>query len=107
MCAIGSRTGTRYGILMLKTFRHRGLRRLFESDDTSRVRADQLRRIRDVRAHLDEARHPSDLSLPGYRLHPLRGGLKGYWSVTISGNWRIIFRFENGDAFEADLVDYH
>jgi proteic killer suppression protein len=45
--------------------------------------------------------------LPGYRLHALKGDLKGYWSVTISGNWRIIFTFENGDAFDVDLVDYH
>lgn len=92
---------------MLKTFRRRGLKRLFESDDPSGAGADQVRRIRDVLAHLDEARRPSDLSLPGYRLHPLRGDLKGYWSVTISGNLRISFRFENGDAFDEGLVDYH
>ena len=92
---------------MLKTFRHRGLERLFESDDASGVRADQVRRIRDVLAHLDGARQPNDINLPGYRLHPLRGNLKGCWSVTISGNWRIIFRLENGDAFDVDLVDYH
>ena len=58
---------------MVKTFRHKGLKRLFESDDPGGVRADQVRRIRDVLAHLDEARRPSDLALPGYRLHPLRG----------------------------------
>jgi toxin HigB-1 len=68
---------------------------------------DHVRRIRDVLAHLDEARRPTDLDLPGYRLHPLRGDLKGQWSVTISGNWRIIFRFEDGDAYDIDLVDYH
>jgi proteic killer suppression protein len=60
-----------------------------------------------VLANLDVALRPSDLDLPGYRLHPLRGRLKGMWSVTISGNWRIIFRFEDGDAFDVDLVDYH
>jgi proteic killer suppression protein len=92
---------------MLKTFRHKGLRRLFEGDHLSGVRADQVRRIGDVLAHLDMARHPRDLDLPGYRLHPLRGELKGHWSVTISGNWRIVFRFEDGDAFDVDLVDYH
>ena len=92
---------------MLKTFRHKGLKRLFENDDPSGVRADQVRRIRSVLAHLDGAQHPSDLDLPGYRLHPLRGERKGHWSVTISGNWRIIFRFEDGDAFDTDLVDYH
>ena len=92
---------------MLNTFRHKGLKRLFEDDNLSGVRADQVRRIRDVLAHLDLARHPSDLDLPGYRLHPLRGERKGHWSVTISGNWRIVFRFADGDAFDVDLVDYH
>ena len=92
---------------MLRTFRHGGLKRLFESNNPRGVRADQLRRIRDVLAHLDEARHPTDLDLPGYGLHPLRGDLKGHWSVTISGNWRIVFRFADGDACDVDLVDYH
>jgi proteic killer suppression protein len=92
---------------VLKTFHHKGLKRLFEKDDQSGVRADQVRRIADVLAHLAQARHPMDLDLPGYRLHALRGELKGYWSVTISGNWRIVFRFEDGDAFDVDLVDYH
>jgi len=57
--------------------------------------------------HLDRARHPSDLDLPGYGLHPLKGDLKGMSSVSISGNWRIVFRFVDGDAFDVDLVDYH
>lgn len=92
---------------MLKTFAHKGLKRLFESDDPSGVRADQVRRIRAVLAHLDEAGQPRDLDLPGYRLHALRGSLKGYWSVTVSGNWRIVFRFERGDTLDVDLVDYH
>ena len=91
---------------MVRTFRHKGLKRLFESDAPGGVQADQVRRIRDVLAHLDEARHPSDLALPGYRLHPLRGERKGHWSVTVSGNWRISFRFEDGDAFDVDLIDY-
>jgi proteic killer suppression protein len=92
---------------VVKTFKHRGLKRLFQQGDASKVRADQAGRISDVLAHLDRASHPSDLDLPGYRLHPLRGDLKGTWSVTISGNWRIVFLFEDGDAFDVDLVDYH
>jgi proteic killer suppression protein len=92
---------------VIQPIRHRGLKRLFEHDDPSKARADQVKRISDVLAHLDRAGKPSDLDLPGYRLHPLKGGLKGMWSVTISGNWRIIFRFEDGDAFDVDLVDYH
>ena len=92
---------------MIETSRHRGLRRLFQQGDPSKIRADQVRRIADVLAHLDRVGHPSDLDLPGYRLHPLKGDLKGMWSVTVSGNWRIIFRFQDGDAFDVDLVDYH
>ncbi len=92
---------------MIAAFRHRGLKRLYEKDDGSKLRADQVARISDVLAHLEDAETPSDLDLPGYRLHPLKGDLKGYWSVAISGNWRIIFRFEDGDALDVDLVDYH
>ena len=92
---------------MIKTIRHRGLKRLYEHGDASKVRADQRARISDVLAQLDQAQKPSDLDLPGYRLHPLKGSLKGSWSVTLSGNWRIIFRFEDGDAFDVDLLDYH
>ena len=92
---------------MIESFRHRGLKRLYEQRDASKVRADQRSRITDVLFHLDQAQAPGDLDLPGYRLHPLRGDLKGVWSVQISGNWRITFRFEDGDAFDVDLVDYH
>ncbi len=92
---------------MIAAFRHRGLKRLYEKDDGSKLRADQVARISDVLAHLEDAETPSDLDLPGYRLHPLKGDLKGYWSVAISGNWRIIFRFEDGDALDVDLADYH
>lgn len=91
---------------MIRTFRHRGLKLLYQGDP-SKVRADQVRRIADVLAHLDRARHPSDLNLPGYGLHPLKGDLKGMWSVVISGNWRIVFRIADGDAYDIDLVDYH
>ncbi len=92
---------------MIETFRHKGLKRFFEHDNPIGVRADQARRIADVLGHLDRAQRPADVDLPGYRLHPLRGELRGYWSITISGNWRIIFRFEDGDAYDVDLVDYH
>ena len=63
--------------------------------------------IKDVLAHLDVALKPSEMDFPGYRLHRLKGDLKDVWSVNISGNWRITFRFEDGDAFNVDLVDYH
>ena len=80
--------------------------RLYEGDP-SKVRADQAGRITDVLGHLDRAQRTPDLDLPGYRLHALKGELKGMWSITISGNWRIVFRFADGDAFDVDLTDYH
>ena len=92
---------------MIQTFRHRGLKRLYERGDPSQVRADQAQRIALALADLDDANKPSDLDLPGYRLHPLKGDLKGFWSISISANWRISFRFEEGDAYDVDLVDYH
>ena len=92
---------------MIRSFRHRGLRRLYERGDPSRIGADQLDRTTLALADLDAASKPSDVDLPGYRLHPLRGDLKGLWSISISGNWRITFRFEDDDAYDVDLVDYH
>jgi proteic killer suppression protein len=92
---------------MIRKFKHRGLKRLFERDDRSRVRQDQLETIENILAFLDIATNPQDLDKPGYNLHPLKGTLKGFWSVKISGNWRIIFRFDDGDAFDVYLIDYH
>ncbi|MYB32371.1 MAG: peptidase [Acidobacteria bacterium] len=92
---------------MIQGFRHRGLRRLYEKGDPSRVGANVADRVALALADLDDARVPSDLDLPGYRLHPLKGDLKGFWSVSISRNWRIIFRFHDGDAYDVDLIDYH
>ena len=68
---------------------------------------DHADKIERILARLDEAASPNDMGLPGYRLHPLKGRLAGYWSVTVSGNWRIVFRFEDGHATDVDLIDYH
>lgn len=92
---------------MIETFRHTGLRRLFERGDASRIRPDLVEKIENLLAVLDAAARPQELDLPGYRLHPLKGDLKGYWAVTVRANWRIIFRFEDGNAFDVDFVDYH
>ncbi len=92
---------------MIRSFQHRGLRRLYEQDDRSRIAPDQLERIRIALADLEAASKPGDMDLPGYRLHPLRGGRRAFWAISISGNWRIIFRFEDGDVCDVDLVDYH
>ena len=92
---------------MIRRFRHRGLKRMYERNDPSRVDPDLADRVVLALADIDDARKPSDLDLPGYRLHRLKGRLKGYWSISISGNWRVIFRFEDGDAYDVDLIDYH
>jgi proteic killer suppression protein len=90
------------------SFKHKGLRRLFDDDDRRGVPAGQAQKIADVLAALDTAENAGEVGLfPGWRLHPLKGDLKGLWSVTITGNWRVIFRFEDGDAFDVDLTDYH
>ena len=94
--------------MSIRSFRHKGLKRLFEDDDRRTVPACQAQKIADVLAALDTAEKPADVGLfPGWRLHPLKGDLKGFWSVTITGNWRIVFRFEKGDAFDVDFADYH
>jgi proteic killer suppression protein len=66
-----------------------------------------VEKIRRVLAYLDRASEPKDVDLPGWRLHPLKGKLAGFWSITINDNWRIVFRIEAGDVTGVDLVDYH
>ena len=80
---------------------------MYERGDPSRISSDLADRVALALADLDNARKPSDLDLPGYRLHPLKGNLKGFWSISVSGNWRVIFRFDNGEAYDIDLIDYH
>ena len=92
---------------MIRSFKHRGLKRLYEEGDRRGIRPDLLDTVEDILARLDKAETPLAMSLPGYRLHPLKGDLKGFWSVTVRANWRIIFRFEEGDAFDVELIDYH
>jgi proteic killer suppression protein len=92
---------------MIRSFKHRGLKRLFERDDRSGVRPDLLDNVEDILGRINQASTPQALNLPGYRLHPLKGQLRGFWSVTERANWRIIFRFEQEDAFDVELIDYH
>ncbi|MDP9128347.1 MAG: type II toxin-antitoxin system RelE/ParE family toxin [Pseudomonadota bacterium] len=92
---------------MIGSFKHRGLKRLYERDDRSGIRPDLVDTVQEILTVLDDAATPQDLNLPGYRLHPLKGKLKGFWSVTARANWRIIFRFQGADAFDVELIDYH
>jgi proteic killer suppression protein len=94
--------------LSIRSFRHKGVKRLFEDGNAKGVLPSLADKIGDILAAIDAAVEIEDVSLfPGWRLHPLKGDFRDFWSVTVSGNWRIIFRFEGGNAFELDLVDYH
>ena len=88
-------------------FAHKKLQAFYQRDLTRGLPQNLVPRIRRILADLDVAERPGDLDLPGYRLHPLRGDRTGQWSFRVSGNWRIVFRFEGGDAIDVDLVDYH
>jgi proteic killer suppression protein len=92
---------------MIASFRHKGLQRFFVQDDGSKLPPDMLRRIRNILTTLNVAGAIEDLNQPTFRLHPLKGDLKGFWAVTVRANWRIVFRFEDGQASEVDFVDYH
>jgi len=92
---------------MIRSFRHRGLKRFYERDDASPIHAAHRKKVARILADLDSARAPQDMDFPGLRLHPLTGNLKGFWSVTVSANWRIIFRFDDTDVVDVDLIDYH
>ena len=83
------------------------MKRLYEHDDRRALNPQQADKIARMLARLDEATRPQDLNLPRFRLHPLKGDLAGHWSITVSGNWRIIFRFDGDNATDVDLVDYH
>ena len=92
---------------MIASWRHRGLRRLYESGNRAGVRPDMVAKVERVLQRLDAAVRPEDMDIPGFRLHRLSGKLAAFWSVTVNANWRIIFRFDEGHALDVDLVDYH
>lgn len=92
---------------MIVSFKHKGLKKLFYDGDESRVSAQYRERIENMLFALDSARTIEAVNMPGYRLHALKGDMAGLWSISISGNWRITFRFSDGDVYDVDMVDYH
>jgi proteic killer suppression protein len=92
---------------MIKSFKHKGLKKLYESGSKKGVKPEHATRLRLILARLDASANAEDMNLPGLELHPMKGSLKGFWSVPVSGNWRVIFRFENGNATDVDDLDYH
>ncbi|WP_315756563.1 MULTISPECIES: type II toxin-antitoxin system RelE/ParE family toxin [unclassified Bradyrhizobium] len=95
------------GEAVIESFRHKGLRRLFEENKAAGVNPEHVRKIRQVLAVLEEAETIQALDLPTFRLHALKGDLRNFWAVTVRANLRIVFRFEDGRAWDVDLVDYH
>ena len=91
---------------MIRSVRHRGLRRLRLRGDRRGLRPTLVPKIRRILSHLNLAKDPRDLQLPGYRLHALSGNLEGFWAVDVTASLRIVFRHEEGNAYDVDLVDY-
>jgi proteic killer suppression protein len=92
---------------LIRSIRHKGLKRLYEEDDPRGVVGEHVVKLCDILARLDAARAAVDMDMPGFRLHPLKGEFKGFWAVTVRANWRVIFRFVDRDVFDVDCLDYH
>ncbi len=92
---------------MITSFRHKGLRKYFESGSLAGIQPAHANRLKMQLAALDTAQIIEDMDIPGFRLHPLKGSERGRWSIWVNGNWRVTFEFENGNAFVLDYEDYH
>jgi proteic killer suppression protein len=92
---------------MIQSFRHKGLRRFFESGSLAGIQPQHAKRLRMQLAALDSAQVIEDMEIPGFRLHPLKGGDRGRWSIWVNGNWRLTFEFRDGQAYVLDYEDYH
>jgi proteic killer suppression protein len=92
---------------VIKPFRHKGLRKFYEKGSVAGVQSDHKNRLRMILVALDTSLDINDMDIPGFKLHPLKGKLKGRWSVSVSGNWRITFEFRDGNAYVLDYEDYH
>jgi proteic killer suppression protein len=92
---------------MIISIKHKGLKRLFEKGDRSKINANVVGKVELALSDLNAAETIEDLDVPGYRLHQLKGDLRDYYSIWVTGNWRIVFKFENSEASHIDFVDYH
>lgn len=92
---------------MIKSFKHKGVEKLFLYDNRRGVNPSHVDKLNRILDRLDASANPQDMNLPEYKLHQLKGALKGRWSVWVSGNWRIIFHFEGNDVQNVDYLDYH
>jgi proteic killer suppression protein len=92
---------------MIQSFRHKGLRRLFETGSAAGVQASHAKRLRMQLTALDTAQLIDDMDIPGFGLHPLKGTMKGRWAISVNGNWRLTFEFRDGNVYVLDYEDYH
>lgn len=92
---------------MIKSFKHKGLQTFFEEGKQAKIKTTHVKRLRLILAKLETSVAVTDMNFPGANLHPLKGEMKGFWSVQVNGNWRIIFRFSQENAYEVDYMDYH
>lgn len=92
---------------MIKSFEHKGIKVFFETGSKAGIQPHHSEKLRLQLAALNQARKPEDMAVPCWRLHALQGNLSGHWSVTVNGNWRLTFRFENDDVLLVDYQDYH
>lgn len=92
---------------MIKSFQHKGLKVFYETGSTRGIRADHAKRLKRILAVLEQAQSPDDANMPGFRLHLLKGDLAEYWAITVSGNWRVTFRFTGQDVELLNYLDYH
>ncbi len=92
---------------MIVTFKHKGLEKFFCTGSTAGIQAKHVTKLQIQLTTLNEAQDVDQMDVPGWRLHPLKGSLEGHWSITVNANWRLTFRFENGNAYIVDYQDYH
>jgi proteic killer suppression protein len=92
---------------MIESFRHKGLRRFYETGSSAGIQPAHKERLRLQMVALDTAATIEDMDIPGFRLHPLKGGRKGLWAICVSGNWRLTFEFRDGAAYVLNYEDYH
>ena len=92
---------------MIKSFKHKGLKKLYDTGSHQGINPDHVKRLRLILARLDASFGPQDMNLPGLNLHPLKGQYESFWAVSVSGNWRVVFRFAGNNVYDVDYTDYH
>ena len=107
MPALVACRATRYHASVITSFRHKGLRKYFETGSLAGIQAAHAIRLKMQLAALDTAQTIEDMDIPGFRLHALKGSERGRWSIWVNGNWRVTFEVKNGNAFVLDYEDYH